>query len=132
MEKIPAEVAQIEWEDDDNGRITELVVFNRDTITERTRAKYEKKFSASHGACVDGWLTPESPSYTPEGQFAERVLDGFADEDTYLRALDQFSQIEGAMWARVMAESVRRELRARFSEDDEAREQRYPDPWSDV
>lgn len=119
MERIPGRDAQIEWNDDDQLRLEEVVVFNRRTATERQMTRNERRFLASHGACVIDWMTGERARSTPEGQFVAWLIDGFKDEWVMLEALDQLGQIEEAAWARTMARALREILRQRLGEFEE-------------
>lgn len=123
MEVVPGKVAQIEWSDDDQGRVVELVVFDRTKISPRQADKFGKRFHSSHGACVGDWMSSERARATPEGQFIERAIDGFVSADVLLETLDQFGKIEEAGWARTMAEAIRETMRQRAAANDEEDEE---------
>lgn len=119
---IPGKSVQIEWNDDDQRRMTELVVFDRSSASPEEMDRFGRRFISSHGACVAGWMDGRRARSTPEGQFIDWALDGFADEWTMLEALTQLGRIEEAGWARTMAEALRETLRQRSGEgweDDE-------------
>lgn len=127
MKMMPGRVAQIEWEDDDQRRIADLIVFDR-TDSQKPSAEFRHaKYGASHGACIGDWMTGERARSTPAGLFATMVRDGFSDQDTLLAVLDQFGQIEEADWARTMADGLR-ELLIQEAGGDEEAAARYPMP----
>mgnify|MGYP001397571453 CR=1 FL=1 len=107
LKKMPGRVAQIEWEEDAQGRVTDLVVFDFTTATEAERDRYRRQFSNSHGACVADWMAGGRSRPTPEGLFVEFARDGFAGDEAMLHVLDQLGQIEEAGWARTMAQALR-------------------------
>lgn len=118
-ELIPAIRAQIEWWEDDNGRVEEVVVFSREfaiggmvNIPERITRHPCGEPDCSIGACVMGWMTDGDPRHTPEGAFLVIVRCGFADEQAHLQALEEFGKIDSAEWARTMAAALRLRIEA--------------------
>jgi len=108
---IPGAIAQIEWRDDDDGRVEEVLVFDRtEPQTERQITERHRRFPASHGACVNDWMDGTRARSTPEGQFLGWLRDGFVSDYVMLDALDQLGQIEEAAFARTMAKALREAL----------------------
>jgi hypothetical protein len=98
---IPAGRAQIEWAENDNFQIADVIVFDRDTPPDhRERSKLDN----SSGACGAGWLS--DPRQTPEGVFAEMARSGFAGPDALKEALLEFGKIQTCPWARKMAAAL--------------------------
>lgn len=128
---IKGNVAQIEWNDDEQGRVTELTVFDRSKISPYLQAVHERRFMNSHGACVIDWMDGERARSTPEGQFALWASVGFIGEPMLLEILDKLGRIEEAEWARTMADSLRQNLIQLDGGEDDARERwakpEYPD-----
>jgi len=114
---IPAIRAQIEWWEDDAGRVEEVIVFNRildiddnvvfpDRITRHPCGDPEN----SLGACIMGWMTDGDARHTPEGAWVSVDRCGFADDRAQLQALEEFGKIDSAGWARTMAAALRLRL----------------------
>ncbi len=105
---IPAHKAQIEWNEDDVGRIVEVMVFDRDDqlAVEVGQALFEN----SNGACMADWLSGADPRLTPEGVYAGWLQARFIDAPTHIDALEQLGKIQGCRWANVIAAALARTL----------------------
>ena len=114
---IPAIRAQIEWWEDDEGRVEEVVVFNREldiddlvVFPERVRSHPCGEPDCSLGACVMGWMADGDARHTPEGAWIALERCGFADDRARLQALEEFAKIDLAGWSRTMADALRLHL----------------------
>lgn len=112
---IPAANVQIEWNDQDRSKLSEVVVFDRTTVTPEDMDRLGRHYISSSGACNGDWLKGRGQA-TPEGIFIDWARDGFASDEAMLQALDQLSQIEGCDWALVMARALREGIEQRTGE----------------
>lgn len=126
MQMMDAANAQIEWNDDDQHRVTELVVFDRTAISPQDWEAHRRRYQASWGACNAGWMTDGYARSTPEGFMATLFRRGFADDDAMLNALDQFGQIKEAAWARTMAAALRSLFIQEGGAEDDVKERYAP------
>lgn len=128
MKMMPGRVAQIEWREDDQRRVGEVIVFDRTVEqTERQIRERHRRYENSHGACTADWMDGNRARSTPEGQFLSWVRDGFVDDMALLAALDQLGQIEEAGFARTMAKALREQLLQERGGEDEGGELEPPE-----
>ena len=111
---IPVKHAQIEWDDGDDGKVREVLVFNR---TQPPSPGYRHElYDSSAGACAMDWMTGQDPRSTPEGVFVQMAHDGFFSPDAMLQALQEFGKIDTCDWARTMSLALAKRLNVGRSE----------------
>lgn len=118
MTRFPARKAQIEWNETAAGEIAEVFVFDLYAATPADLQQVRLRYSRSHGACKVGWMDPDKPRLTPEGQFVAWTRRGFASPEAMLSALQELGKIEEADFARTLAVALHADLAA--SEDEPA------------
>jgi hypothetical protein len=99
--RIPDEHAQILWNTNETGAITGVCVIDyRETELQERLAE---NYSDSNGADTSDWLSDKHPIANPAGVFASLAFcSGFESQSVAKECLEEFSQIEGAEWARKM------------------------------
>lgn len=126
MKLFDGKNANIDWNDRDDGKVEDLIVYDVKTKTAGEIDRLGKQFIASHGTYNSDWLDGSRAVSTPEGVFLGWLLDGFASEEVLLKALDQLGQIREAAWARTMAQAFREIMIQREGGEPEAQERWAP------
>jgi len=104
-ERIPDENAQILWNDNEAGKITDICVV--DYSDEELQGRLAGTFSNSNGADTAGWLSDQYPIANPAGLFADLAFRfGFESPAVAKECLREFAQIESADWARKMLAAI--------------------------
>lgn len=122
MKLIDGKTAQAEWNDEDDGRVSELIVYDSKAVTPEEADRLGRKYISSHGVSNADWMDGTRAVSTPEGVFLGWLLDGFTSDEVMLNALDQLGQIKEAEWARTMAKAFREIMIQREGGEDEAHE----------
>jgi hypothetical protein len=119
---IPAQYAEVFWEDDEEtgaAGADVIVIDMRERLEHeaRTGKDLANRYASSTGAHTDAWMTNVHPQAKPEGVFAANWLDRPASRKAIKAALREFSKIEECPWARAMYETLDRIDRKSRGED---------------
>jgi hypothetical protein len=96
-ERIPDESAQILWNDNEGGKITDTCVI--DYRDEELQAQLAETYNNSNGADTGGWLSGQHPIANPEGLFATLAFRyGFESPSVAKECVREFAQLESADW----------------------------------
>jgi hypothetical protein len=105
--------AQVEWSDDDNGRIDKVEVFSKQAYAAGHR-RLQHGLENSAGAIGSTWQSGEYRRDTPAGIYAQWLLAGFTSPLKHLSALRELGKIAGQDWALELGAAMAEHLAPRL------------------